>query len=72
MTTKKLALAASIVLLSGISGAAYAGTAIHAKTHRVAHASSPQIPVEISRAYASTAAVADQGPHYHGGPKYND
>jgi hypothetical protein len=70
MTTKSLALAASIILLSGFSGAAYAATVTPAKNHRVV--STPQIPVEVSRAYNSTAATADRGPHYHGGPKYND
>ena len=69
MTTKSLALATSMVLLSAFSGAAYAATA---KSHHVAHASKLQIPTEVSHAYASTAATTDRGPHYHGGPKSND
>jgi hypothetical protein len=72
MTTKSLALATSLILLSGFSGTAYAATATPAKNQKVAHARASQIPVEVSSAYASTAATADRGPRYHGGPKYND
>ena len=71
MTTKSLALATSIILFSGFSGAVYAETASPQTTHRVAH-SARQIPVEVSRAYGSTVATVDRGPHYHGGPKSND
>ena len=38
MTTKTLALATSIMLLTGFSGAAYAATATPAKNHRIVHA----------------------------------
>jgi hypothetical protein len=72
MTTKSLALATSIILLSGFSGAAYAATATPQKNHRVQQVSARQIPFEVSRAYNSTVATEDRGPHYHGGPKYND
>ncbi len=72
MTTKSLALATSIMLLSGFSGAVYAETASPQTNHRAAHASARQIPVEVSRAYGSTVATEDRGPHYHGGPKSND
>jgi hypothetical protein len=72
MTTKSLALATSIILLTGFSGAAYAATATPAKNHRVAHVRASQRPVEVSSAYASTPATEDRGPHYHSGPKVND
>jgi hypothetical protein len=70
MTTKTLALATSIILLSGFSGAAYAATITPHRTHRAVHASALQVSAEVSRAYDS--ATADRGPHYHGGPKSND
>jgi hypothetical protein len=70
MTTKKLALAISMILLGGLSSAAYAGTATPQRHHQVEHVSA--LPAPVSRAYDSMAVTEDRGPHYHGGPKVND
>jgi hypothetical protein len=61
--TNKLALATSLVMLTTISGQAFAKTA------------APQQAVYATTAFEHTVATntdAATAYHYHGGPKYND
>ena len=74
--TKKLALAASVVMLVAISGQAFADTAPPSEPHssEAASASDRQL-VYVSNAFGSAAATqADElnAYRYHGGPKSND
>ena len=65
MMTKKLALAASLVMLMTISGQAFAETAIP-PDHQAVYAAAAFDHIVATDTDASTAY------HYHGGPKYND
>jgi len=61
---KKLAIAASMLVLMTISGRAFAETAAHSDQQAVS-----------SAAFNHTVAMdadAATAYHYHGGPKYND
>jgi hypothetical protein len=62
--TNKLAVAASLVMLTTISGQAFAETAAPSD-HQAVYASAFDQTVAID----TDAATAY---HYHGGPKYND
>ncbi len=77
MTTKNLALAASITTLLAISGQAFAGTAAPDARYW-SGATAPLDGLQAARAFnAFDAAVATQwiepnAYRYHGGPKAND
>jgi hypothetical protein len=68
MTTKGIALAASIIVFSSISGMAHAAAAMHERGNKVEPLSSlSQMQTESPD---SSAGVSS--PVYHGGPKSND
>src|SRR5260370_4400848 len=76
MTTKNLALAASIMMLATISGQALAGTAApKAQYWRAATGRSDHQAVRAFNAIDPPMATQTMEPNahrYHGGPKYND
>jgi hypothetical protein len=76
MTTKNLALAASIMMLATISGQALAGTAApKAQYWRAATGRSDHRAVRAFNAIDPPMATQTMEPNahrYHGGPKYND
>ena len=76
MTTKNLALAASIMMLATISGQALAGTAApKAQYWRAATGRSDHQAVRAFNAIdppMATQAMEPNAHSYHGGPKYND
>jgi hypothetical protein len=76
MTTKNLALAASIMMLATISGQALAGTAApKAKYWRAATGHSDHQTMRAFNAIDLPMAPRTVEPNayrYHGGPKYND
>ena len=76
MMTKKLALAASIMMLATISGQALAGTAApKAQYWRAATGRSDHQAVRAFNAIDPPMATQTMEPNahrYHGGPKYND
>jgi hypothetical protein len=75
MTTRRFALAASIIALSTISGMAYAKTAIHERDARMERMTAPsQIQDGSSDSFATTSLDAPEiNTHvYHGGPKSDD
>jgi hypothetical protein len=63
--TKKLALAASLLMLMTISGQAFAETAAPSD-QQAAYAFNAFVPA------AATATDITNAYHYHGGPKYSD
>jgi hypothetical protein len=77
MTTKNLALAASIMMLATISGQALAGTAVPkaqywpAATGRSDHRQALRAFNVIDPPMA-TQTIEPNAHRYHGGPKYND
>ena len=76
MTTKNLALAASIMMLATISGQALAGTAApKAQYWRAVTCRSDHQAVRAFNAIDPPMATQTTEPNahrYHGGPKYND
>ena len=76
MTTKNLALAASIMMLATISGQALAGTAApKARYWRTATGHSDHQAMRAFNAIDPPTAAQTMEPNayrYHGGPKYND
>jgi hypothetical protein len=76
MTTKNLALAASIMMLATISGQALAGTATpKAQYWRAATGRSDHQAIRAFNSIDWPMAPQTMAPNahpYHGGPKYND
>ena len=74
MTTKNLALAASITMLVAISGLASARAAgSYTRDWPVATGRSDQQPGQAFKAfYPATQTVETNAHRYHGGPKSND
>jgi hypothetical protein len=73
--TKNLALAASIVMLVGISGQAFAATAPNARYWSEAAGPSDRQMEHAFNAFDPEMATQTAEPNahrYHGGPKYND
>jgi hypothetical protein len=74
MTTKNLALAASIAMLvasSGYSSARAAGSYTH-RPIATNHRSDQQVGQAFNAFYPATQTVEPNAHRYHGGPKSND
>jgi len=77
MITKRLVLAASMMVFIAMAGQAYAGTTISDTRYWPSEASSAAHSAVRSpeNAFASTETpqgIEATGPSYHGGPKVND